>query len=294
MKTINYIITSAFVMYLISGFQIQAFAQCTVAFTTCHDTIVLWDCDNTLEETINWPPVIANQTGFCTNFSLTQIAGPAPGSSVPIGTYLMRFLAEAEDINSGLISYDICDFFLKVLKDIEPPVFTFCPPNITIQGVDDGTGNCSAKGYWIQPTSIDNCSNSTVSPGTVPCGSAFSDGTHNVSYTATDGSGNVSTCTFTVTVLCITNTQEETSAHNSFRAYPNPTASSIHLRLSEPARNLEIVRVIDLHGKSFIEEIFLVGTLTKELDVEKLNPGLYFLQYISNNQILYVNRFVKM
>lgn len=83
------------------------------------------------------------------------------------------------------------------VQDVTPPVIT-CPSPITL---NNDAGNCGALVNFAA-TAIDACSGSSVSiaysqnPNTV-----FNVGTTTVTATATDISGNSSTCTFDVTVL---------------------------------------------------------------------------------------------
>ena len=90
--------------------------------------------------------------------------------------------------------YDSCSFKV-IVEDTEPPVIT-CPANIT-QANDPG--QCGAViNYTV--TATDNCTSSvtvTVQPAS---GTFFPVGITTVNATATDASGNTSTCSFTVTV----------------------------------------------------------------------------------------------
>lgn len=88
--------------------------------------------------------------------------------------------------------FDTCSFKV-IVTDAQPPVIT-CPANITLS---NEPGQCGAVATY-SVTATDNCSSTvTVSPVS---GSFFPVGTTTVNATATDGSGNTSTCSFTVTV----------------------------------------------------------------------------------------------
>ena len=83
-----------------------------------------------------------------------------------------------------------------VLTDEIGPVISDCPADIVVS--ISGSG-CEEAVNWTAPTAEDNCIivafTSTSSPGdTFPMGSTT------VTYTATDASGNFSTCSFNVTV----------------------------------------------------------------------------------------------
>ncbi len=83
--------------------------------------------------------------------------------------------------------------------DVTPPLFQNCPSNIVLN-----TTGTTAVSTWTAPTATDNCSTAPSVSSTHNSGFAFPVGTTNVSYTATDGSNNKSTCSFTVTVTTLT------------------------------------------------------------------------------------------
>jgi len=86
-----------------------------------------------------------------------------------------------------------------VIGDVLPPTINNCPSNITI---NVGAGQCSATASWTAPSATDNCGSATINQTIgLPSGSVFPVGTHNIQYTAVDGSSNSSSCSFTVTVV---------------------------------------------------------------------------------------------
>jgi spore coat protein A, manganese oxidase len=89
--------------------------------------------------------------------------------------------------------------------DVTPPILSACPTNINLT-----TTGTTALASWTAPTATDNCSTPSVSFTTSPTtgltnGSTFPIGATTVSYMAMDAKGNMSTCSFTVTVSLITN-----------------------------------------------------------------------------------------
>jgi hypothetical protein len=121
---------------------------------------------------------------------LVQIAGLPSGSVFPVGTTVNTFRAtDAVGLQST------CSFNVTVV-DNEPPVIT-CPANIT---VNTPVGSCTAVvNYTISAS--DNCPGvTTTRTAGLASGSAFPIGTTTVSWRATDASGNISNCSFTVTV----------------------------------------------------------------------------------------------
>jgi gliding motility-associated-like protein len=85
--------------------------------------------------------------------------------------------------------------FKVTVVDNVPPVFTACPNKLTLP---TDPGKDFATVTWTPPTATDNCS-VTVKSSNKP-GETFPIGSKIVTYTATDGSGNTSTCTFEVVV----------------------------------------------------------------------------------------------
>ena len=89
---------------------------------------------------------------------------------------------------------DSCSFTITVIDEQNPGIAN-CPSDISV-GVD--TGDCGAVVSWSLPIFSDNCS-FTYTASHEP-GDFFEVGTTVVTYTVTDGSGNVSVCSFDVTV----------------------------------------------------------------------------------------------
>src|SRR5205807_1419512 len=85
------------------------------------------------------------------------------------------------------------------VNDTEAPVIS-CPANIS-RGTDPGT--CSAVINPGTATATDNCDNPTIT-GTrsdnQPLNASYPEGTTTITWTATDSSGNHSSCTQTITV----------------------------------------------------------------------------------------------
>ena len=114
--------------------------------------------------------------------SLTQTAGLASGSVFPVGTTTNTFVATDAAGNTSTCSFNV------IVKDNESPVIT-CPANII---------QCDNHIVIFAPTATDNCSAIVVS--SPASGSNFPTGTTLVTVTATDPAGNISTCTFNVTI----------------------------------------------------------------------------------------------
>ncbi|MEM9723400.1 MAG: HYR domain-containing protein, partial [Bacteroidota bacterium] len=88
-----------------------------------------------------------------------------------------------------------CTSQVTVIDSIAPTIVS-CPSDIQVA---TNPGTCGATVSWIEPISTDNCDSVSVNATHQP-GASFSIGTTTVTYTATDPSGNTSSCSFKVTV----------------------------------------------------------------------------------------------
>lgn len=144
-------------------------------------------------------PADPNQCGATVNYSpsasdncpgLNVACMPASGSFFPKGSTTVQCTATDASGNTST-----CSFTVTVV-DTQPPVIT-CPANIS---VGTGSNQCSAVVSYPAPTVSDNCPGPITVACTPTSGSVFPKGTTTVSCTATDSSGNTSSCSFTVTV----------------------------------------------------------------------------------------------
>jgi hypothetical protein len=129
----------------------------------------------------------------CPGVTIEQIAGLPSGSFFPVGTTTNVFKATDAADNMATCSFTV------TVNDVQPPVFNNCPANITV--VND-PGVCGAVVTWPKITASDNCPGVVVTfVSGMASGSLFDVGVTTVVYKATDASGNMATCSFTVTVL---------------------------------------------------------------------------------------------
>lgn len=122
----------------------------------------------------------------------TLSAGLASGSTFSVGTTVVTYLGDDGNGNTSTCSFNV------TVTDNEPPSIT-CPSNIV---VNNDPGSCDAVVTYSLPTVTDNCT-SGISPSLqtgFASGATFPFGATTVTYSATDVSGNSSTCSFTVTV----------------------------------------------------------------------------------------------
>jgi hypothetical protein len=119
---------------------------------------------------------------------------PPSGSTLGLGTTTITLTA-----TDGSGNTTSCTVNQTVVDDTDP-VITVCaptPPNISANASCQGTATDLTGGV----TATDNCTGSPVITQSPPSGSTLGLGTTTITLTATDGSGNTTTCTVNQTVV---------------------------------------------------------------------------------------------
>ncbi|WP_114491103.1 M36 family metallopeptidase [Candidatus Ulvibacter alkanivorans] len=172
------------------------------------------------------------------------------------------------------------------IEDIDPTVT--CPADI-IEVIDEGDV-FTIPDYTNDATATDNCTlNPTLTQDIAP-GTEVGEGVYPIEITATDEAGNVSVCTFTLTVDEILGVGD-TEFYNNVVLYPNPTAGRLTL-VNNSAFDLESVVITDVNGR-VIKTVDLknAGT-TSEIEMEAFATGLYFVKINASNTSI-VKRVIK-
>jgi len=126
----------------------------------------------------------------CTGVSIAGVTHNS-GDFFPVGTTIVTY-----DIVDSAGNTTSCSFSITV-EDNEDPVLT-CPADMTIS---TSPGTCQGgTATWTAPGVTDNCAGAAISSSTHMSGDFFPLGTTTVTYTAIDGAGNTTTCSFDVTV----------------------------------------------------------------------------------------------
>ncbi|MFM7295732.1 MAG: HYR domain-containing protein, partial [Planctomycetota bacterium] len=125
-------------------------------------------------------------SGGCPDRQVTS--NPASGSVFPIGTTTVTVTA------TDFFGTQQCTFTVTV-NDCTAPTIS-CPSNVTACA---DNGACSAV-VNFNVTGVDGCSTPVTVVSNPSSGSSFPIGTTTVQCSATDAAGNVSNCSFTVTV----------------------------------------------------------------------------------------------
>src|SRR5690554_5889103 len=179
------------------------------------DAIVVGD-DLTPSVSISGTPT----SSICAGESVTFTATPTNGGSNPAYQWQVNGVEVSGETGSTFTTTDLNDGDIVtvvmtsdhpcanptstsadtdaiVVGDDEAPVFTDCPTDITVSSGND----CEAIVTWTSPTATDNCTTTPVITSSHNSGDIFPVGTTEVTYTAEDDAGNVTTCSFNVTVV---------------------------------------------------------------------------------------------
>lgn len=148
-----------------------------------------------------------NDPGIVYSWTGGLAAGMANGTSTGLNPQIPAFTATLAEgiypvsVSTSLQNCSATRVFNIVIRDDQAPQFTNCPGNMIVVGNDPD--NCSARVNWTPPAATDDClGNVTILQTTgLASGSVFPVGTTQIMYTATDQSGNSSTCSFSIVVL---------------------------------------------------------------------------------------------
>ena len=168
-----------------------------------------------------------------------------------------------------------CQATMTVVDDMGP-VLVDCPEDMT---VDPGALDLfyELPDYTVDVTATDNCTDPVgVITQDPPAGTLLPDGVYTITLSATDGEGNVGSCSFELTVesvLGINNNQLSAG----IQIYPNPARKVMNIGNST---NIQLQRALiyDLNGR-LIQTIDL-GEMDREasVNVAHLSSGVYLVQ----------------
>ena len=134
--------------------------------------------------------VVMNAIGIVSNPQTSIVTTPASGSFFPVGT--TNVTSTVTDASGNTAT---CTFTVRV-NDTQAPTIT-CPGNIT---ATTPVGSCTAVVPYTV-TSSDNCPGVTQAlQSGLASNAVYPIGVTTNTWRATDAAGNISTCTFTVTV----------------------------------------------------------------------------------------------
>jgi hypothetical protein len=185
-------------------------------FTQCNDpgtcdaavSIVATATDNCNITISGWSAIVTPAPVYGLNsYQINGQQGLDASGTYPVGTVRVLFNVEDQSGNFDTLSVTV------IIEDCDAPVITqaenLCNSTVTLQNV---AGDCYQQYAWTTPTATDNCLDpqpivrAPIAGGVSPLvlgGSTlalFPVGTTTVTYTATDGFNNVTTCSFDVVV----------------------------------------------------------------------------------------------
>ncbi|MFZ1515029.1 MAG: HYR domain-containing protein [Saprospiraceae bacterium] len=155
----------------------------------CPGNIIVANDNGNCSAIVNYTAPVG--TDNCPGANTVQTAGLASGSAFPVGVTVNTF-----KVTDGALNTAICSFTITV-NDEEAPQIT-CPANIVTSNTP---GLCSKVVTYMAPVGTDNCpgANTTQTAG-LPSGAAFPVGVTTNTFQVEDAEGNITTCSFTVTV----------------------------------------------------------------------------------------------
>jgi gliding motility-associated-like protein len=134
---------------------------------------------------------LPSSTDNCIVLETVQLAGIASGGFFPVGTTVNTY-----QVTDAAGNTTTCSFSVTIEDNEQPEII--CPADIA---VSNDPGMCGAIVTFSDPTVIENCGTTTLIQTEGPAsGSEFPVGVTTITYEATDGSGNVISCSFTITV----------------------------------------------------------------------------------------------
>lgn len=181
---VTYTATDAAGNSSICSFNVTVTDNTAPAITGCPANINLFAATN-CKAVATWTAPTTSDNCSVSSFTSTHTSG----SEFNLGTTTITYVATDAAGNSSTCS------FVVTVADNTPPAITSCPEDISVSA----GANCKAIVTWSAPTASDNCSISSFT-SSHPSGFEFEIGTTSVTYTVQDNAGNISSCTFNVTV----------------------------------------------------------------------------------------------
>jgi uncharacterized protein YrzB (UPF0473 family) len=252
-------------------------STCSAIVTVEDNSSPILVCQNfTLElgtdgtATLNPSDVIASNTDNCgiatfevdiTEFSCADIGSPV---TVQVST---------SDVNGNI---SICTAVVTVV-DLLAPVIT-CPEDQTV------TIDVSNPFYFVPDyfgtgaaTTIDNCTDPiTVTSQNPEAGTPLLDGIYTITLTAEDEYGNVSTCSFELTVIAVLGGADHNTDIGSVQMYPNPAKNMVMIG-NPQSLSLENIKIFDIRGR-IVKTIDLRNMgAQKAIDVSEMAAATYLV-----------------
>ncbi len=201
---------------------------------------------------------IISQTAFdCSNIGENQV------------------IITVSDINGNITK----DTVFVTVADTLAPVITACVNDTTVEA--DEAHVYIINGTDFDITATDNCGSVSITndfnnTATLD-GAELPEGTHTITWTATDEAGNISQCVFTITV----NEYAAVSmSGEGISVYPNPVRGKLTF---VSGRKTGLLQLSDFNGKVIAN--YTVSASRTELDLSFLPAGMYLLRFITSDGV---------
>jgi len=171
-----------------------------------------------------------------------------------------------------------------IIEDNISPTIS-CMNNITVMA-NVGTQQYTVQGNEFNPNLIyDNCEIDSVYNDfnllNTLSDAVLNIGTTSVNWIVTDKAGNISTCTYTITVETTT-TIENTTLLPKLLIYPNPNNGNFTIQLNG---NKTTIYIVDITGKTINQ--YETNNYSYNINLEDLQSGLYYVK-INNEAIKFI------
>ncbi|MCF6306677.1 MAG: M36 family metallopeptidase [Flavobacteriaceae bacterium] len=170
-----------------------------------------------------------------------------------------------------------CTQIVTVVDDVAPEVT--CPAD-SVETINEGD-LYTIPDFTITVSATDNCTASPLITQEPIVGTEIGEGDTTITITVTDDAGNVTICTFIITVEFSLSTTD-VDYNSAIVLYPNPTNGDVTL-LNNSNILIKTVTIFDINGR-VINEISINGSnLESNFSIENQATGLYFVKIVSND-----------
>lgn len=201
----------------------------------------------------------------------TQIAGLPSGSQFPVGVTTNTF--EIEDA-AGFST--TCSFDVIVTDEAAPEIS--CPENFTI-GVGN-EGSYTLPDFWEQEevTATDNCTISNHSQNPT-AGTVLPLGVHTIEFSVEDAAGNISTCSFELTIDDSMGTSD--GQLSGIEIFPNPVNDILNIKYD---KEISSVSIYDASGRC-VYNMNNLNSKHTQINISHLYAGVYMVQVHVNSEM---------
>ncbi len=236
-------ITAPEILNMPSNIILSAIANC--------DAIAVWN-EPTVIDNCEASPIVTSDN--------------SSGDVFPLGTTIVTYIA-TDGINTSTASFTV------TVVDDEGPIIE-CPANLEVDADSDNL--FILPDFTIDSIVFDNCTANPVSTQNPEAGTVITGGSIIVIIvTAIDDAGNISSCTFELTVneyLSISTFLNE----SDIIIFPNPAETTFNIQ-NNGFSALTNVDIFDLRGRLIkTVQINQAGNST-QIDVSRFDPGVYWI-----------------